>query len=239
MLSSVMFKLEFDFSLSFLTTHWPPARCSSLSFHDGGLVTSWAKLLITYYSYLPNTPKDCSTIRAELAGVISNRGCWSNKVRCRLIRSKSAPVLWRYHLLSGISSIEWSTDQETLDLWRLLVRLFEAKLVAELPGSGSASDTTEANRHYLNFVVRNVFSIQVHFRFAFHQSLTQFMPLRLLKLHGQAIGLVKFGKVELTAVFSPGTLVFQLPEQLVCLVLLRKKSKYHKDFTSKWLFDFD
>lgn len=61
---------------------------------------------------------------------------------------------------SGISSIEWSTDQETLDLWRLLVRLFEAKVVADRTGSDAASET-EANRHYLNFVVRNVFSIQV------------------------------------------------------------------------------
>ena len=33
--------------------------------------------------------------------------------------------------------------------------------------------------------------------------------------------------------FSPGTPVFQLPWSLVCLVLLRKNSEYHINFTSK------
>ena len=34
--------------------------------HDCGLVTRWAQLLITSSYYLPSTPKDWSTIRAEL-----------------------------------------------------------------------------------------------------------------------------------------------------------------------------
>ena len=59
----------------FSTSLWtsiPPVRpflppISALTgFHDWDLVTRWAQLLITSNYYLPSTPKDWSTMRAEL-----------------------------------------------------------------------------------------------------------------------------------------------------------------------------
>ena len=43
-----------------------PLISALTGFHDCGLVTRWAQLLITSSYYLPSTPKDWSTIRAEL-----------------------------------------------------------------------------------------------------------------------------------------------------------------------------
>jgi hypothetical protein len=58
---------------------------------------------------------------------------------------------------SGISSFDGSDQQQTIDSWRLLVRIFGAKIRSEL----KSVDPTELNRHYLNYIVHNVYSIQV------------------------------------------------------------------------------
>ena len=43
-----------------------PLISAPTGFHDWGLLTRWAQLLITSNYYLPSTPKDQSTMRAEL-----------------------------------------------------------------------------------------------------------------------------------------------------------------------------
>ena len=50
-----------------------PLISAPTGFHVSDLVTKWAELLITSNYYLPNTLKDCSTIRAELTGVIESQ----------------------------------------------------------------------------------------------------------------------------------------------------------------------
>ena len=62
------------FSL-FPYSRFPPARhlISALTgFFDWGLLTRWAQLLITCNYYLPSTPKDQSTTRAELTEYLND-----------------------------------------------------------------------------------------------------------------------------------------------------------------------
>ena len=59
---------QFSFWQTFL-----PLISVLTSFHDWGLVTRWALLLITSNYNLPSKSKDQSTKKAELTGVVVNR----------------------------------------------------------------------------------------------------------------------------------------------------------------------
>ena len=75
-LSPLLIRLHQMFFFTSLSTHFPPVRpflpliSAPTGFHNWGLVTRWAQLLITSNYLLPSSRKDQSTIRAELTELL-------------------------------------------------------------------------------------------------------------------------------------------------------------------------
>ena len=96
----------FFFSTS-LSTRFPPVISflplisAPTGFHDWGLVTRWAQLLITSNYYLPSTPKDHHGLlklsikfnNSLLHFVWINKDCKENKLQSARARDKKKPFL--------------------------------------------------------------------------------------------------------------------------------------------------